>query len=219
MSMKVKITLPSTQWEIPLVQYQEYVKIEEPTDIDLVSIFCNIDKQYVFDMPQKQLNELATHLKSVLMASEKFVPTFKIENIEMGFLPNLDEMSVGELADCEKYISDWETMHNAMAVLWRPITRKVKDKYEVEKYNGTAKYAEAMKYLPLGAVNATMVFFSTLTNDLLNSILKSIKGVEHQAQLQQILVKNGIGMQTFTQSLGEITSKLTEQRKKMYIKP
>jgi hypothetical protein len=217
--MKVKITLPSTQWEIPLVQYQEYVKIEEPTDIDLVSIFCNIDKQYVFDMPQKQLNELAIHLKSVLMASEKFIPTFKIDNIEMGFLPNLDEMSVGELADCEKYINDWETMHNAMAVLWRPITRKVKDKYEVEKYNGTAKYAEAMRYLPLGAVNATMVFFSTLTNDLLNSILKSIKGEEHQAQLQQILVKNGIGMQTFTQSLGEITSKLTEQRKKMYIKP
>jgi len=219
MSMKLKITLPSTQWEIPLVQYQEYVKIEEPTDIDLVSIFCNIDKQYVFDMPQKQLNELAIHLKSVLMASEKFVSTFKIDNIEMGFLPNLDEMSVGELADCEKYINDWETMHNAMAVLWRPITRKVKDKYEVEKYNGTAKYAEAMKYLPLGAVNATMVFFSTLTNDLLNSILKSIKGVEHQAQLQQILAKNGIGMQTFTHSLAEITSKLTEQQKRMYIKP
>jgi hypothetical protein len=202
-----------------LVQYQEYVKIEEPTDIDLVSIFCNIDKQYVFDMPQKQLNELATHLKSVLMASEKFVSTFKIDNVDMGFLPNLDEMSVGELADCEKYISDWETMHNAMAVLWRPITRKVKDKYEVEKYNGTSKYAEAMKYLPLGAVNATMVFFSTLTNDLLNSILKSIKGVEHQAQLQQILAKNGIGMQTFTHSLAEITSKLTEQQKRMYIKP
>jgi len=201
--MKVKIKLPENLWEITLEQFQRYSAIQEPTDVDIVSVFLNIDKQYIFDMPQKQLDELAKHIKEILSTQEKFKPTFKMNGIEFGFIPNFDKITAGENADCDRYIKENESLHLAMAVLWRPIKRKAGDKYELEKYKGTEQYGELMKQMPLAVVDSSMVFFSTLQNDLANSILKSMSKAEHRAQLEQILQKNGVGTAHFTQLLAE----------------
>lgn len=201
--MKVKIKLPESLWEITLEQLQEYSQIEEPTAIDLVSVFLNIKREYVFDMPQKQLDDLAKHIQDILATQEKFKPNFKMNNIEFGFIPNFDKITAGENADCDRYIKDTKTLHLAMAVLWRPIKRKSGDKYELEKYKGTEGFGEAMKQMPLAVVDSSMLFFSTLQNDLVNSIRSSMSEAEHRAQLQQILEKNGVGMPTFTQLLAE----------------
>jgi hypothetical protein len=211
--MKVSITIPTNQSEIPLYAFQDYNKLEAPTEIDAVSIFCNIKEEYVRQMPQSKILEINSHLAQVLNSEEKFKPTFKLENIEFGFIPDFDGITAGELADLEKYfvigedqngkpvIMNIEETHKAMAVLFRPITKKLGDKYEIEKYNGTKKYAEIMKFTPLSNLKACVVFFSTLRNELLISTLNYMKGEGLTTKEQQILEKNGVGIKTFIQSL------------------
>jgi hypothetical protein len=228
--MKVKITIPTNQSEIPLYAFQDYSKLETPTEIDAVSIFCNIKEEYVRKMPQGKVLEIYTHLAQVLQSEEKFKPTFKLENIEFGFIPDFDAITAGELADLEQYfkigeneegkpvIMNIEDTHKAMAVLFRPITNKMGDKYEIAEYEGTKKYAEVMRYMPLSNLRATVVFFSTLRNELLISTLNFMKGEGLTTKEQQILEKNGVGIKTFIQSLEGLISTLKEPQKKIYTK-
>jgi hypothetical protein len=228
--MKVKITIPTNQSEIPLYAFQDYSKLETPTEIDAVSIFCNIKEEYVRKMPQSKILEINSHLRQVLQSEEKFKPTFKLENIEFGFIPDFDAITAGELADLEQYfkigeneegkpvIMNIEDTHKAMAVLFRPITNKMGDKYEIQEYEGTKKYAEVMRFMPLSNLRATVVFFSTLRKELLISTLNFMKGEGLTTKEQQILEKNGVGIKTFIQSLEGLISTLKEPQKKIYTK-
>jgi hypothetical protein len=51
-------------------------------------------------------------------------------------------------------------MHKAMAVLFRPIKKKQGTKYLIEDYEGSHKYSELMKEIPLDVVMGAMVFFT-----------------------------------------------------------
>jgi hypothetical protein len=89
------------------------------------------------------------------------------KTVEFGFMPNMDEMSLGEYVDLEKYISDWGTMHKAMAVLYRPIVAGKGEFYEIEPYSGSDKYADVMRDSPVTAALGAMVFFYRLGKELL----------------------------------------------------
>ena len=72
----------------------------------------------------------------------------------MIFINNVDDMMAGEYADLTMYFEKWETMHKAMAVMYRPVTKdehnslvKV-EQYEIAEYTGTSEYAELMKAMP-----------------------------------------------------------------------
>lgn len=228
--MKVKITIPTNQSEIPLYAFQDYSKLETPTEIDAVSIFCNIKEDIVRKMPQSKILEINSHLSQVLQSEEKFNPTFKLEDLEFGFIPDFDAITAGELADLERYfkigedeggkpvIMNIEETHKAMAVLFRPITKRMGEKYEIQEYEGTKRYAEVMKFMPLSNLRASVVFFSTLRNELLLSTLNYMKGEGLTTKEQQILEKNGVGIKTFIQSLEGLTSILKEPVEKTSIK-
>ena len=58
-----------------------------------------------------------------------------------------------------------------MAVLYRPVTSEdAFGSYNIEKYNGTEKYAEVMKEMPLSIVNGVLFFFLNLGEELENYI-------------------------------------------------
>ena len=119
---------------------------------------------------------------------------FFIGKQEFGFIPSLEEITVGELNDIDTYISDWTKMHNAMAVLYRPITATFGNRYEIEKYEGSDKYAEKMKGISLDIAIGAMLFFWTLGNDLSQATLKSLEK-EEEMNLAPLLnfLKSGDG--------------------------
>jgi len=53
-----------------------------------------------------------------------------------------------------------------MAVLYRPVVSEAGNYYEIEEYDGTDKYAEIMKELPMRVVLGALVFFYHLGIDL-----------------------------------------------------
>jgi hypothetical protein len=112
-------------------------------------------------------------------------------------------MSFGEYVDLDTYFKDWQDMHKAMSVLYRPVTQKYNDRYNIEKYK--ADDGEHMKQMPLDACFSSIVFFYNLGNDLSRTMLDYMNQEEKQIFLQsQTLDQNGAGISQFMHSLKEM---------------
>ena len=122
----------------------------------------------------------------------------------MGFIPNLERISLGEYIDVENNIVDWQTMHKAMAVLYRPVNFRSKDKYTVAPYEPSDEVSELMKEMPLDVAMSSMVFFYDLGMELLKAIPTYIQKnlTEEQTYLlKQTLAQSGVGINQFTHLL------------------
>ena len=135
-------------------------------------------------------------------------------------MPKLDDMSYGEFMDLENYITDWQNMHKAMAVLYRPIIQSKKDFYLISEYNGTQDYSEVMLDMPLGVAISSNLFFYRLGNKLpiltLDYLEKVMKTEEMTPQLKQILGENGDGITPFTHLLKEMLRESTKLQERMF---
>jgi hypothetical protein len=200
--MKLQITIPTSLEEITLEQYQKFLSIAKDNpdgeflQHKMVEIFCGIDLKNAAKISFKDVNEITSNLSNLFNQKYDLKRTFKLGNTEFGFITNLDEITLGEYTDLDKYISDWDKMHNAMAVLYRPITKKLKYKYQIEEYNGSYTYCDAMKFMPLDVALGAVVFFYTLGNELLKS---TIHYLENNKEFQNIvnnhnLEVNGVGI-------------------------
>lgn len=175
--MKLELFIPTHLNEIKLAQYQKFLKIAENNEDSeflhqkMVQYFCGVDLKEIASIQHKQVMEITASITEMFKTSHKFIPRFKMGGVEFGFIPNLDAMTQGEYVDLDSYISDWQEMHKAMAVLYRPITKKINDKYQIEDYNGSITYSEVMRHAPLDVVLGATVFFYHLGNELMSSTL------------------------------------------------
>jgi hypothetical protein len=198
--MKKSITIPSEVKDITLEQYQEIVKIEEPTDEQLVSVLCSITPQQVLELPSKVYDKALVSIVNVfeqITISQKHVLRFNHKGIEYGMIPNLDDISYGENKDLIGYLQDWKTMHLAMSVLYRPVVNTSGKVYSIEKYNGTKQHRDIMAKMPLNIVLGAQSFFYTLTQDLLKAIPSYLNKVVEQQMEQthsQTTKENGEAM-------------------------
>ena len=194
--MQIEVSIPSSLKEVKLKDYQEFLLIEDPTNDDLLKCVLNIDQKELGKIKASDVDYLMNHINSLFEKEKDFIPTFKMYGIEYGFVPNLDEITYGENKDVTTYINDWGTMHKAMAVLFRPIKKKQRDKYIIEEYEGSHKYSEVMKDMPLNVVMGAMVFFYNLTNVLLKSIPSFLEKEIAKEQMQGVISKeNGEAIQ------------------------
>lgn len=199
--MKIDIKIPETLNEITLYQYQRYEKLikdNEPSEFvnqKTIEIFCNIELKDVARIRLADTDDLLNHLAGLLNQKPQLNQKFKLGIYEFGFIPKLEDITSGEYIDLENYLTDTQTFHKAMAVLFRPIKSKVKDLYTIEDYESSEKYSEVLKYMPLDIVLGCLVFFSTLTNDCVNGLMDYIQSeVEQSEAAKKLLEKNGVGI-------------------------
>ena len=211
--MKVNINVPDSLNEITLYQYQRFEKLIQENEAShfvnqkTIEIFCNIDLKDVARIRIADIDDLISHLNTLLQQKPKLTKTFKLGVYEFGFIPKLEDMTSGEFIDLENYLSSTETFNQAMAVLYRPIKSKVKDLYTIEEYESSYKYSEVLKYMPLDIALGSMVFFWTLQKDCVNALTDYIQNeVEQSEEAKQVLVRNGVGINQFTQQLKGIFS-------------
>lgn len=211
--MKVNINVPDSLNEITLYQYQRFEKLIQENEAShfvnqkTIEIFCNIELKDVARIRIADIDDLLLHLNNLLQQKPKLTKTFKLGVYEFGFIPKLEDMTSGEFIDLENYLSNTETLHQAMAVLFRPIKSKVKDLYTIEEYESSYKYSEVLKYMPLDIALGSMLFFWTLQNDCVNALTDYIQNeVEQSEQVKQALEKSGVGINQFTQQLKGIFS-------------
>ena len=202
--MQLEVSIPSTLKEVKLKDYQDFLLIENPSNDDLLKCILNINTKELGKIKDKDVDYLINHINKLFEQEHKYIPTFNLNGVAYGFIPNLDEITYGENKDVTSYINEWGNMHKAMAVLFRPLKQKQGHKYLIEEYEGSHKYSEVMKQMPLSVVLGAMVFFYNLTNELLNYIPNYLeKELAKEQTIGQISQESGEAIQNYIHLLKE----------------
>lgn len=215
--MELQINVPTSLNEISLKSYQAFIAMQEKSNYEefiaqkMIEIFCDITLKDIVKIKLTSLNELIGHFTNLFAEKPKFQPTFKIKNIEFGFIPELEEITFGEYVDLDSSLNNWQTFHKAMAVLYRPIKRRIGEKYEIEDYNPNPDMQDLMRFAPLDVCIAASLFFWNLEKELLpvtlNYLEKEIKKNPEALttfQKQLNLQNSGDGINQFMHLLREM---------------
>jgi hypothetical protein len=182
--MKVIFKIPTELNDIPLRQYQEFQKIidankgnEDSThvQIKMLEIFCGADINVMRQCDINKFDAAVLALKKVMDQKHIHSRIINVNGREFGFIPKLEDMTMGEYVDLESSLSDPQLFHKAMAVMYRPIKMKVKDTYLIEAYKADEDLADTMKDAGLQDVFGAMVFFWNLGSALVANIIHSLK--------------------------------------------
>lgn len=231
MSTTLKISIPKDLSGITLDQYQRYLAVaknvegenNEFLNLKALEIFCGLTLKDSYNLPVSMFESVLERLTNVFEEKNDLVRRFKMTGsdnvtVEFGMIPNLDKISFGEYVDLEKYISDWSTMHKAMAVLYRPIISGNDQFYGIEPYEGSEKWAETMRDSPVPVALGALVFFYRLGIKLskytMNSLVEEAGTTSQQKQTSE---RNGAGISLFMDLVEEMSQELIPSPKYRYI--
>ena len=217
----MKILIPTSLEDVTIEQFIKYnriTKLEEVDDevimVSVIANFCDLSVEDVLKIPVKDMKEIAQQIVDVLNTEPRDIQIYK----DLGRIPNFDKISAGEYIDLDKYFTDPENYHRAMAVLYRPIKKKLGSKYILEDYKGSDDRCESMLKLPLELLLSSMVFFSNLNSELLKATRDFLQQPTAETDLlEKHLAENGGGISQFTQLLEETILILNEQQKPISI--
>ena len=126
--------------------------------------------------------------------------------------------------DIEQNLTKWETYHIALSVMYRPITKRYKDTYEIAEYKGDTAFHELFKMIGLDIALSGSVFFWNLERALLRNTLASLD--QENSKQREILMNlvndhnstnNGAGITASIDYLREIYSGSTKLQPYLFI--
>ena len=194
--MNVNIRIPTTLNEITLGQYQEYAKLQDLSETDLqlktIEIFCNVPEVVVRNMKATDIVEICGIINNMFDTKHQLISMFKMNGVEYGFIPSLEDMSFGEYVDLDTFIGDNDNLHRAVNVLYRPIEHRKGNRYTIKEYE--PNNSEIAKDMPLDAVLGAVVFFYNLGKDLSLVMLNSLDKKNEQTLAEYLISQpNGVG--------------------------
>jgi hypothetical protein len=181
------IQVPENLNEITLAQYMKFDSANKEDSENeflihrIINIFCGVRMKDCLKMPLQDAEEIAEEIAGVLSQTSKLQTTFEHNGVRYGMIPDLTKISLGEYVDLEEYLKDTQTLHKAMAVLYRPIVKEHKNIYDIGAYTSTRETAEEMKSIPCNIATAATLFFWNLSNELVR---------DSQAYLKRSLQEN-----------------------------
>ena len=190
---EVKILIPESARELTVEQYQKFLKVEGDetfTMLKALELFANIPLKVAYAMKADDILSISTHILSIIGDKHPLVKRLSFRGKEYGFVPNFEEMSFGEYIDLDNYLSDMQSLHKTIGVLYRPITIDKGGLYEIEPYNGTDGYSD----FPLDVALGATLFFYRLSNRLLKDSQTSLEEeTTNNLTSQPPLTSQGLG--------------------------
>ena len=177
---KIELLVPTDLQSIPLYQYQEFLNTfenpenmtDEEASLKMLEIFCGVKQKEGLKFKMSDVSLVVDKLNKILVSKPSLITKFTLGGQKFGFVPELSELSFGEYIDAENNLGDWNNIHKAMAVLYRPIKEEYKDKYTLKEYDGDY-YSEILKNMPTSVAISCLVFFYALETELLTHTLNS----------------------------------------------
>lgn len=198
----MKLRLPLTFDDVTCIQIQKHGD-RELTDYELVKVYGNYKDQELRQVDWKLLESGAKHVKEILQTKvNTHRERIEINGIPYGFIPSWADLTAGEYIDLTTYAEKpIENVCKIMSILYRPITRRLGETYEIEPYNGTKEndFHNVSASLYFGA----MLFFWNIRKESLRTSLLFL-----EKELQTELPKSGGGITRFTMWLKRILRKL-----------
>lgn len=198
----MEIALPARFEDLTLAHYMAIKTENDP--IKLLASVSGLTPTAIRKLPSRVFDRAIAHIHTLAETeTAKHQKVLTIDGVEYGFIPDWQEFSTGEWVDMERYTQDLHgNALNIMSLLYRPITRRYRDVYEIAKY--TAKEPRT----PFAGVRAeiylgVLLFFSTTKRTHMNFIIQSLAITAEQGTL---LAKNGGGTTFSTRWQGVIFS-------------
>ena len=195
--MKLSVSIPTSLNEITLRQYKELLKIQENAENEthlhakIIQILCNMNISDVMLLKASDCQIIVEKLTKLFDEKPELVTTFKLNKTSYGFIPQLDEISLGEYIDLDTFIGDWDNIEKAMNVLYRPIVLKSKEKYTIDEYKlGTD---DLLLDMPMNAVLSSIFFLWNLGLDLSKAMMNYLDQKEYQALMHNLISMPNMG--------------------------
>ena len=209
--MNIEVNIPTSLSDVTLQQYQRFereckdIENESKLTQKILDIFCGVNIKDTLKVRSVDAEAIRDIVIDMLSEKPQRITSFNMGGVEYGIIPNLDEISLGEQIDLDDNISVYETMHLAMAVLYRPIKERRKNLYSIIDYE-PLKYD--MSNMPMSAVMYGTVFFYNLGMDLLKNTMDSLQEAEIPLVQKEDLTKSGDGFRLSLLSLKEMLQDL-----------
>ena len=190
MKQILEINVPNDYSAITLtkfLQLQKDLKVYgDDEEAKLATLFyhlCNVEPGIMSKIDTSTFIQIKEQLLS-LIARESFdlKPFVNINGVEYGFEPNLSEIAYGAYVDISKFdeLNINENWEKVMAILYRPVKKKLGKLYEIEQYTGnepSEHWREVNMEIHFGA----LFFFINLSKVLLKNTLKSL--IQNQQEI------------------------------------
>lgn len=166
-----KIKYPTSTMDITLDTLVGYMDSPDELKADVTFVlthFTVLTKEEVVRMDIESAQKICNSIFGALQRMEPPCPQIiRVDGVEYGLIPDVDEMTIGEFMDIDKYFNDYHDWAKAMAVIYRPIVRKRKvmgrERYEIETYKGTTREAvNRWLHAPCSFALGARSFFLTL---------------------------------------------------------
>ena len=204
--MKVKIRIPESYADITVSMYKRIMKHwrSESGGTDAVKRvlkeLCGTTEDVIERMYVEDFNAVVRDL-TWLFAEPKLSDFdlqqhFMLEGVKYGFIPNMQNLTVGEFADLETYMEGgmFDNLQEVLAILYRPVTREKSKLYEIESYEPSQIKTDMMGECPMDVAIGAVVFFYRIEIALANDLPLSLPATERQTRL----AKSGDGTQSST---------------------
>jgi len=169
MSDKIISTKYSDQ---TLGTYVDFMAAGEDT-VSQIQAITGLKRDDIRKIDMATIEKIVSAYANGLKNDEKVFKQFiEIDGIKFGFHPNLKSMTFGEWLDLSELSKNFpHQLPELMCILYRPVTAEINMQYKIEEYDSDVhlKYAPQMRKMNLANVNAALLFFSTLRNDLVNN--------------------------------------------------
>ena len=212
--MKLNLKIPTSLNEVTLRQYKEFLKIQENEkdnlllNAQMIKIFCNQELENVMLLKVNDVEEITNSITEMFSEKPALVKKFSLGNVNYGFHPKMQELSLGEYIELDTYIGDWNNIEKAMNVLYRPILVTLKDSYSIKEHD--VENAESILDMPMDAVLSSIFFLWNLGLELSQTMTNYLDNQVESETLTQYLNSqaNGNGIKAYTASLKEILQDL-----------
>lgn len=167
----MSISVPKSWKDVKIHQYRQILNVKDLSDrektLSIVSILSGVSKKTLLSMSASELSPIVSDLLFTNSSpSAEIITRFTVGEIAFGLIPDLNQLTVGEIMDLEEYVADWNnSIHKIVGVLYRPIIKEDKLSYEIEPYDSfrALKAAEIFdKDLSIEIGYATSLFFSII---------------------------------------------------------
>jgi hypothetical protein len=198
--MKINLSIPGNAKAVTLAKYIDYQNAVD--DIERVCVITGKSRESIRLLQSHVIDEIIIQFEAAIkLGSSDFERKVRVGAIELGFIPNLNELTFGEYIDldnaCTNVYKDGNingtAAHKMMCILYRPVKAKFGKYYDIEAYhpNAKRKYEDNVLQLSLDHVLNVLLFFSSLEIELYNTSLefleKEIKQIVKQMTQEQHL--------------------------------
>jgi len=198
--MKVRVNIAANAKAVTIGQYIDYCNAVDASERVRVITGKNMDSIKL--LQANVIDEIIMKFEAAIqLCTDGFERKVRVGAIELGFIPDLTQMTFGEYVDldstCTNLYKDGKLNADAalkmMAILYRPVMAKWAGRYDIEKYDSlkVPSYIDDVKKLTLDHVLNVLVFFSSLEQELYGSSLdylaKEITEIVTEAAKMNIL--------------------------------